>query len=465
MCCVAFSLAGATVCYLWARELFSGTAGIAAAALWCFDPFFLSHGAVVTPDTAAAATGVGAIYAYWRWTQQPTYVRACIAAMGIGLSQLAKFSLLLVIPVCLVHLVVTALISWQHSKGWRLNGRRLHHLIIFVAVRLYILNMGYAFKGSMTQLSGFSFSSQTLITLLRLTQWIQWMPIPVPKDYLSGIDQQLVEVEHFRHESYLHGNWSDEGWYTYYLYSWLVKTPHGMQVILVVGIIRLLANARTHISVIFLTSLFIASFSIATSVSREINQHYRYICPIFPLLYVLSAACFGNTAKGNRAFDEGVRYLGLALIEWIMASAILNISSSMSYFNEISGGPANGNRHLVHSSLDWGQDLNRIEKWMSCLPPELPVFLLYYGGFHPEDAGIKYFSPFQSNDHHLDGPCVYIVSATIAAGYRCDIPDGTGSRREVPPAIIGLITKCAQKSVQITPSVNAYFHRRPILIH
>ncbi len=35
----------------------------------------------------------------------------------------------------------------------------------------------------------------------------------------------------------------------------------------------------------------------------------------------------------------------------------------LAYFNELSGGPGQGYRHLVHSNLDWGQDLLLVRKW------------------------------------------------------------------------------------------------------
>jgi hypothetical protein len=36
----------------------------------------------------------------------------------------------------------------------------------------------------------------------------------------------------------------------------------------------------------------------------------------------------------------------------------------LSFFNEFSGGPGNGYRHLLHSNLDWGQDLLFARHWM-----------------------------------------------------------------------------------------------------
>ena len=36
----------------------------------------------------------------------------------------------------------------------------------------------------------------------------------------------------------------------------------------------------------------------------------------------------------------------------------------LAYFNEPAGGPRDGYRRLVDSSLDWGQDLTGLSDWM-----------------------------------------------------------------------------------------------------
>jgi hypothetical protein len=37
----------------------------------------------------------------------------------------------------------------------------------------------------------------------------------------------------------------------------------------------------------------------------------------------------------------------------------------LAYFNEAAGGPENGWKHLLHSNLDWGQDLLLVNEWLS----------------------------------------------------------------------------------------------------
>jgi hypothetical protein len=62
----------------------------------------------------------------------------------------------------------------------------------------------------------------------------------------------------------------------------------------------------------------------------------------------------------------------------------------LSYFNEPSGGPLRGHRHLANSNLDWGQDLLYLRAWLTAHPEVEPVGLAYYGMFHPRAIGINF---------------------------------------------------------------------------
>jgi hypothetical protein len=54
----------------------------------------------------------------------------------------------------------------------------------------------------------------------------------------------------------------------------------------------------------------------------------------------------------------------------------------LAYFNVLAGGPRHGYRHLVDSSLDWGQELPGLKKWLQAnvRPDEQDtVYLAYFG--------------------------------------------------------------------------------------
>src|SRR4029453_17991507 len=70
--CIPLSLLGGYVCWRWAADLYGPYAGLLALVLWCFCPNVLAHAQMITPDTGAAALGVTAAYAFWRWLKAPT---------------------------------------------------------------------------------------------------------------------------------------------------------------------------------------------------------------------------------------------------------------------------------------------------------------------------------------------------------------------------------------------------------
>ena len=83
-------LLGGYVCYRWARELYGDAAGIMALALWCFCPNVLAYGHVINADAGATALGVAASYFFWKWLRDPTWDRALVGGIVLGLAELTK---------------------------------------------------------------------------------------------------------------------------------------------------------------------------------------------------------------------------------------------------------------------------------------------------------------------------------------------------------------------------------------
>ena len=64
----------------------------------------------------------------------------------------------------------------------------------------------------------------------------------------------------------------------------------------------------------------------------------------------------------------------------------------LAYFNQLDGGPRQGYRHLVDSSLDWSQELKGVGRWLDGHPADRgdgSLYFSYYGGAPPEYYGIS----------------------------------------------------------------------------
>ncbi len=90
-----FSVLGGLVVFSWSRRLYGDWGGLLSLGLWCFSPNVLAHARLVTTDIGATALGVGATFAFWLYLKRPTWGRAAISGLMLGLATLAKFSSLL----------------------------------------------------------------------------------------------------------------------------------------------------------------------------------------------------------------------------------------------------------------------------------------------------------------------------------------------------------------------------------
>jgi hypothetical protein len=80
---------------------------------------------------------------------------------------------------------------------------------------------------------------------------------------------------------------------------------------------------------------------------------------------------------------------------WAVLSSLWIYPHSLSYFNELIGGPRSGHYHLGGSNVDYGQDLLKLKRWYDLHPNARPLGLAYWDleSVDPHVAGIEYFTP------------------------------------------------------------------------
>jgi hypothetical protein len=333
--CLPFSVIGGLFCFLWARELWSHNgAGLIALTLWCFEPNILAHGELITPDCAAASLGLGAGYLFWRWLRRPTWARALAAGLLLGLAELAKMTWIVLFALWpLLWLfwmwrdcrearaeLAGAAILQDHSASvpppTRAPAiRSTGQLFTILLMSVYFLNLGYGFDGTGKPLKSFTFVSRTL-TGSNLPgargnrfagSWLGGLPVPVPEQYLLGMDIQRLDFEDYPQPSYLRGEWRAGGWWYYYLYGLAVKTPHGTQLLLLLAWLTLIFNGWQHgdrVSVPIgrhsvrncttrdVVVLLLPAMTVLLLVSSqlEFNQHFRYVLPTLGFAFVFGGA-------------------------------------------------------------------------------------------------------------------------------------------------------------------------------
>jgi len=406
--CLPFSLLGAWMCFLWGRALFGDWAGVFACVLWCVEPNIIAHGQLITSDIAATSLGLVAMWTFWKWLQQPGWWSAGIAGVGLAMAVLAKFSWLVLFGLWPLLWILVHLQRWRETKAKSQTSAPLDQgilrdqplpaqaaqMLVLIVVAIYGINLAYGFDGSFSRLGSFQFASKSLsgqsqpgrLANRFVDSWMAGIPAPLPRQFVLGIDLQKKDFEHFPHESYLRGEWRQGGWWYYYLYAAAVKLPVGLWILAITALLVRLRSgsfARSPNAVAGQWILLIPSVVLFVIVSSEteFNHHFRYVLPCFGPAFILISGMSTVAGRALRAWMA-------ANWTWVAVSSVLAAPHSLSYFNELAGGMRNGASHLLHSNVDWGQDLVALNQWIEHHPDSKPVSVAYYGFYAPQAYGV-----------------------------------------------------------------------------
>jgi hypothetical protein len=367
----AIALLTAALVFLWSRDLFGERAAAIVCALFLLAPTVLAHGHLATLDLACTASiFASALALRWACAAEPSW-RVGVAGAVWGLALLVKFTALLLLP------AYGLLLFLRRGQRWQ---RAFAELAILGVAALAVVNAGMAFRGSFTALGEYPMASEFG---RGLQAWLPaGTPVPLPYDYVRGFDAQKFDVEHAEFPSYLLGDWSREGWPGYEAVALLVKTPVPFLVMLAACPIVLMRRRLPRQELAFLCApLAVTGFLLVTF--NALNVGIRYLLPLFPFTFVLLGALFAGSSR----LAGGI---GLAAVAWYAVAAASVHPSHLAYFNLIAGGPSVGDRWLLDSNFDWGQDLYRLRPALERLELPQPISLLYFGHVDPALYGIEF---------------------------------------------------------------------------
>jgi hypothetical protein len=110
----------------------------------------------------------------------------------------------------------------------------------------------------------------------------------------------------------------------------------------------------------FLFLLLPAGVYLLISVTSRLNIGYRHVLPALPFAIVVAAAAAESIASRWRA---GAVFVSAALL-FHAGSSLLAFPNYIPYSNEAWGGPSKTYLYLSDSSVDWGQDLKRVGRYL-----------------------------------------------------------------------------------------------------
>lgn len=203
--------------------------------------------------------------------------------------------------------------------------------------------------------------------------------------------------------AFFNGDFSLTGWRTFFPYTFLVKTPLSLFVVIALAIAagvtnlragRQCSRARDFVAAFYDTSplWILFGFYWVAAIFSHLNIGHRHILPTYPPLLVLCGAAVSwlgawprFKAERKRHYPPFARAAGIALCVAVSLLAIevgCRFPQYLAYFNGVVR-PARAYRHLVDSSLDWGQDLPGVRRYIETRQLTGPVYLSYYGFASP----------------------------------------------------------------------------------
>lgn len=419
---IPISMLGAWICFLWARKLYGPESGLFSLVLWCFCPNILTWASAITPDICATVFGVAACYAFWTWLRTPRWSLAVLAGLALGAAELSRSTWIILFAMWPLIWMFTAL----RTCSWNSRASSAVQLIALLFVAVYVLNVGYGFERTLLPLRDFSFTSKAMGgPEAHLTPGnrfrgciVDFVPVPLPENYLLGIDSQKREFE-IRKWSYLAGEWRRGGWYHYYIYAFAVKMPLGTLALICGALYITAVNQRPPGGLWNEVLLLLPAAALICLVSCQtgFNWHFRYVLPAIPYAYVFAS----KVQSSSPLRVSTARVASYICIVSMICESLAIWPNSMSFFNGIAGGAKNGAAHLLHSNSDWGQDLLELKRFTDLHPEVKPIRLAYYGSTNPDVVGLS-FEPIAMRASVSDmselTPGWYAISASYLQGYR-----------------------------------------------
>jgi tetratricopeptide (TPR) repeat protein len=415
------------VVFLWSRRLFGTAGGFISLLLYVFSPTMLAHGALITTDLAIALFLLLALSVIWWVLQRVTLWRAMLGGLVLGGLALSKFSCVVMAPVAGILLVVRLArrrpLPVRLRSAHRISSRAgmvgvlcvvagLQVLVVAASIWLVYGLRFAAFRESkpdrdrlanfcshMSHESSWDAELRHAGGAGSVIQWARDHRL-LPESYLYGLLYTINSTEN--RQAFLNGERSMHGFRMFFPYAFLVKTPLPLLGVILLaawsGVRLIICSGSTssrnlRIALYRTAPLWVLLVVYwAFSISNNLNIGHRHLLPIYPLLFILCGVIvrFLHSRRRLEAVCPTV------LLVLFAVASLKQWPHHLAYFNLIAGGPRQAYRHLVDSSLDWGQDLARLSGTVSERAPDdrtgtgwhTDLYLAYFGSASPLYYGI-----------------------------------------------------------------------------
>ena len=467
----------------WTKKRFNATAAIFTLLFFAFSPTFLAHSRYVTTDVGAAFGFFIGIAAFIKFLEIPKWRNILIAGIAFGVALLLKFSLVLLIPIygILLFAWVVTRPHLRFKEYCAVGTRMLAKTIIIGLISVAVIWIVYGYftwnyppqrqlSDTESTLTSFGFRPAVNLNLALIKN-----PITRPLgQYMLGVLMVAQRSAGGNTASFL-GEVSSRGSRIYFPLLYLLKEPLALHVLTIIAIgfalmktfrRRIEQTSKKKILLVkewinnhfaeFSALVFIA-FYWAFSIKSPLNIGVRHVLPTFPFIYLLVSRQITEWLRFHEMTNPRTwldwlknvyqiyiksipRYLLVGfLLLWLIFDTVAIFPHFMSYYNEFSGGPANGYKIAVDSNYDWGQDLKRLADYVERHNIQ-KIAVDYFGGGSPRYYLGDKFEPWQSNLGPAHG--WFAISATFreaafnktAPGFIRRSEDSYSWLKQYPPA-------------------------------
>ncbi len=387
-----FSLGLCVTVFVWARRLAGDLAGFTALALAALSPTVLAHGPLATTDMAAAFLLTASAGLFWWQLTGGGAWRLAASAAAFSLACTAKYSAVLLLPVMLVLAIVHAATVSPRPRPLALLGNLLlHGLAAWIVIWTFFGFRYTAFSPDLPPADHFVRSWDWMLgrmgaqaPVIQLCRDLQVLPEAFLFGYTHTYVGSLVRG------AFLAGEYSTTGWPQFFPLAFLWKSTPAELAGVVLALLAAALKWRTlRPWLLRLAPLLalVAAYGTA-AITSHLNIGHRHLLPLYPALFIVAGMAAARLAANPRA--------RLASAAALAGAQVLSCAAIhpyyLAYFNRAAGGPENGWRLLVDSSLDWGQDLARLKRWLdehNSGPITAPVYISYFGSGNIDYYGIK----------------------------------------------------------------------------
>ena len=396
------SLILAIYVFCWARQLYGINAGFLALSLYVLDPNIIAHSRLVTQDIFSACSIFIATYYFWNFLKFGGWKNALLSIITFGIAQITRYTSIYLLPIYFVLTICfygSSILKIIKSKNFpkiiSIIKGFFGYTILLILTTIIIINIGFSFEKTFTQLGDYQFESRTFNDL-QSSPLLRKIPVPVPYTYLQGIDfgKYKQETGFGSGPSYLMGklgidkNVELKGFKEYYIVAFLYKVPIATQLLILMAIISLIRYGYRldfwhNEAFLIVPSLF---FTIAFTFSSA-QLGIRYILMTFPFLFVLSS----RVVIGWNALTNKYRIVVAGLVTYLLISNCSYFPHYLSYFNELLIDRKMGYTIIADSNLDWGQNKNYLKDYLTKNPDTMyaPAWFFFVLRNNPKFAMIN----------------------------------------------------------------------------